>query len=117
MCITKNICANIISFLGNLILLLMACYLVLASLVYPDYLLDGIIFTLLNICFKTYIYIIPSLFILGPIEDIFVNKIFNKKYSLNYEIKNKYLRCAYNILFWIGFICSCLYLILYIQNI
>lgn len=117
MSITKNICANIISLLGNLIFIVAICYMLLSLLVYPDYLLDGITFNILVLCLKTYIFIIPSLFILEPIEDIFANKIFHKKNLLNYQIKNKYLRCTYNILFWFGFICSSLYLILYISNL
>lgn len=114
MSISKNICANIISLLGNLIFILTICYILLSLFVYPDYLLDGITFNILSVCLNTYIFIIPCLFILWVIEDIFANKIFHKKYFLNYQIKNKCFRHTYNILFWLGIICSILYLLFYV---
>ncbi len=117
MSITKNICASIISLLGNLIFIITICYMLLSSLVYPDYLLDGITFRILCACIDYYIYIIPCLFILGPIEDILANKVLHKENFLNFQIKNEYLKYTYNILFWFGFICSSLYLILYICNL
>ncbi len=111
--LTKYICANILSLLGNFGLLVMLSYMFLAELVYPEYLVEGYVFTLLVICITTYIYIIPSLLILLPIENILTRKFFNKEYFLDIQIKNKYLKYTYNILFWLGFICSFLYLLLY----
>lgn len=54
--ITNFICANILSLLGNIGLFVVLSYTYLAILVYPDYLVDGIIFKLLSICLNTYIY-------------------------------------------------------------
>ncbi len=112
--ITKYICANILSLLGNFGLLIMLSYLFLAGLVYPDYLVDGYIFALLVICSKTYIYIIPSFFILLPIENTLARKLINKESFFEIQIKNKYLRHTYNVIFWIGIICSIIYLIGYL---
>lgn len=112
--ITKYICANFLSLLGNLGLLLILSYIYLVVLVYPDYLIDGLVFSLLNIYIKIYLYMFPILIVLLPIEDILVRKLFNKDSFINIQIKNKYLRQIYNVIFWLGFICSFFYLFYYI---
>lgn len=114
--ITKYICANFLSLLGNLGLLLIVSYIYLAVLVYPDYLVDGFVFSLLKIYIKTYLYMFPILIVLLPIEDILVRKLFNKDSFINSQIKNKYLRQIYNVIFWLGFICSFFYLFYYIYT-
>ncbi len=55
--ITKYICANFLSLLGNLGLLLILSYIYLVVLVYPDYLIDGLVFSLLNIYKDLFIYV------------------------------------------------------------
>ena len=114
MSITKNICANIISLFGIFILILLICYMLLTLLVYPDYILDGFTFKLLVLCCNLYIFVIPSLIILGTIEYFFADKISFKKYFLNFQIKSKYLKYTYNILFWLGIVSSVLYLFVYV---
>jgi len=107
--ITNFICANILSLLGNIGLFVVLSYTYLAFLVYPDYPVDGIIFKLLSICLNTYIYIIPILLVLLPIEDILARKLISKEGFLNIQIKNKYLRYTYNIIFWLGIISAITY--------
>lgn len=111
---TNFICANFLSLLGNFGLLVILSYMYLAALVYPDYLFEGFVFKLLCICFNTYIYIIPILLALLPIEDILARKLFNKDSFISILIKNKYLRHTYNVIFWLGLICSVLYLYFYL---
>ena len=111
---TKYICANILSLFGNFGLLVLLSYMFLAILVYPDYLVDGYIFTLVVLYSKTSIYIIPSLLILIPIENILARKLVNKESFLNIQIKNKYLRLTYNVLFWLGITFSLSYLFVFI---
>lgn len=114
--ITNFICANILSLLGNIGLFVVLSYTYLAFLVYPDYPVDGIIFKLLSICLNTYIYIIPILLVLLPIEDILARKLISKEGFLNIQIKNKYLRYTYNIIFWLGIISAITYsvIVLYV---
>lgn len=112
--ITKYVCANILSLFGNFGLLVVLSYMFLAGLVYPDYLVDGYIFNLLVLCSKTYIYIIPSLLVLLPIENISARNLVNKESFFDIQIKNKYLRYTYNVIFWLGIACSIWYLFVFI---
>ena len=112
--ITKYISANILSVLGNIGFGVGLSYMYLASLVYPGYLVDGIVFKLLCVCLNTYIYIIPLLIVFLIIENILARKLFRKEGFLNIQIKNKYLKYTYNVIFWLGligsvfcFICIC----------
>lgn len=112
--ISKCICTNIIYLLGIFILLVTLCYAFLSFLVYPEYLLSGPTFFILVLCYKTYIYILPSLFILGIIEFKIANKIFHKNHFVNIQITNKYIRYTYNTLFWLGITSSIFYISIYI---
>lgn len=107
--IPKYICANILSLLGIVGAGSLLCYTLVSFLVYPDFLLEGFAFNLFGICINSYIYIIPTIIFLLIIEIQF-----NKKYTINMQIKNKYLRYTYNILFWLGITCSILYLLFYL---
>ena len=114
--ITNFICANILSLSGNIVFFVVLLYIFLAFLVYPDYLVDGIVFKLLGICIYTYIYIIPLLLVLLPIEELLVRKLLHKDGFFSIQIKNKYLKYTYNAIFWLGFSCSVLYLCMFLYN-
>ena len=105
-----------LSLSGNIVFFVVLLYIFLAFLVYPDYLVDGIVFKLLGICLNTYIYIIPLLLVLLPIEELLVRKLLHKDGFFSIQIKNKYLKYTYNAIFWLGFSCSVLYLCMFLYN-
>ena len=111
--IKKYICANILSLLGNVGLFIALC-LFYAFVIDANYnYIVGIIAYSASLCFSTYIYIIPTVFVLLLIE-ILVHKITHNKFTLNIPFKNENIRYTYNILFWLGIICSILYLLCYL---
>ena len=111
MSIKKYICANILSFLGNFGLIILLLLLCLYILVYPSYnFFSGVVAYIASWCFGTYIYIIPTVFILLLVE-MLIHKITHNKFALNISFKNDNIRYTYNILFWLGIVCSVLYLI------
>ena len=107
--LTKYVSANILSLFGIIGMFSLLYYTFLSYLVYPNYLLEGFAFDLFGICINTYIYLIPIIIFLLILEIQF-----NKKYTLNIQCNNKYLINTYNILFWLGIVCSVLYLLLYL---
>ena len=56
---------------------------------------------------------ILGLLIFVPIEMLF-HKIMHNKFILNIPFGNEGLRYTYNILFWLGIVCSILYLLFYL---
>ena len=109
--LTKYIFANILSLLFIFVLLLTGIYYI-SIYIYPPifylyyhFLNKYNVYIILNIC-------TICIFILLFIE-ILIAKIHNT-HIVNIEIKNKSLKSIYNILFWLGIICSILYLIMYI---
>ena len=113
MSITKNICANILSLLGNVGLFIALC-LFYAFVFGANYnYVVGLIAYSASLCFSSYIYIIPSIIILLLIE-LLIHKITHNKFLLNIPFKNKNIKQTYNILFWIGIVCSILYIIEYL---
>ena len=106
--LTKYVSANILSLVGNVGLLIFLLALwgrgqiaVMSSTYFEEncgiwaFMIAGIIFIL-------------------PI-DLLLNKIFHNELTISIQIKNKYLRYAYYVLFWLGIVCSILYLSLFIH--
>lgn len=111
--ITKYICANILSLLGNIGIFIALC-LFYAFVIGADYnCVVGFIAYSASLCFSTYIYIIPFVVLLLLIETL-LHKITHNKFILNTSFKNESIRYTYNILFWIGITCSILYLLFYL---
>ena len=111
--ITKYICANILSVLGNIGLFITLC-LFYAFVTDANYnYVVGLIAYSASLCFSSYIYIIPFFVILLLIETL-LHKITLNKFLLNIPFKNENIRYTYNILFWLGIVCSILYLLFYL---
>lgn len=108
--ITKYLSANLLSLSGNIGFLICFCALLLYMNLLPDFrITSGIIAYLMIYSFRTYIYIIPWLILLLPI-DILINTFLHNKYTINIPIKNEHL---YHVIFWFGIICSIIYLFAY----
>ena len=111
--IKKYICANILSLLGNLGLLIALCAFYIFAINANYNYIVGLIAYLASFCFGKYIYIIPIIVILLLIE-VLMHKITHNKFLLNIPFKNENIRYTYNILFWLGIVCSILYLLFYL---
>ncbi len=112
---TKYICMNILSILGNVGFSILLCMLFITLFMYTsDYnYLMGLIAFLGDICFRYYIVIIPLIILILPIE-MFIHKIAHNKFIIDIAFKNEKIRYTYNILFWLGIISSVLYLLFYL---
>ncbi len=117
--ITKYISANILSLLGNIMSFLILNLMFLMTnpdLSFPkqefvkSFYLN--IFTLSEMFWNFGLYIILGLIILFIIE-ILLNKTAPNLYTINIEVKNKYLQNTYNVIFWFGIICSIIYMLIY----
>lgn len=114
MSIKKYICANILSFLGNIGFCILLCMIFITIFFYYAYnFFTGLIAYLASLYFRTYIYIIPTIVILLLIE-VFIHKITHDKFLLNIQFKNDNIRYTYNILFWLGIVFLLLYLLFYL---
>lgn len=104
--ITKYICANVLSLFGIFLLLLFLLFLI------TDFYYDGTNgiygMSLVENSFYYSATIICLIFML--LIEILVNKFSNNKYLLKTNINDKNLQNLYNVIFWLGFICSILYI-------
>ncbi len=105
--ITKYICANSLAVLGNLALFSFLYSLLFDNFYDPIY---QLILQVFGFYYDTYLFIIIILLLLLPIE-ILLNKLFHNKFVLNLNIRNKNLRQIYSVMFWLGLICSILYVL------
>lgn len=112
--IKKYICANLLSFFGNIGFSILLCMIFITIFFYNAYnFFTGLIAYSASLCFGTYIYIIPSMIIMLLFE-LLIHKITHNKFLLNIPFKNENIRYTYNILFWLGIVCSILYLLFYL---
>lgn len=105
--LTKYICANILFLMGNAGLCIF-----LLSLI-GTYTIQGNVWMYIERNCGIWAFIILGFLLILPIE-IFANKITHNKFLLNIPFKNENIRYTYNILFWLGIVCSILYLLFYL---
>ena len=108
--LTKYICANILSLVG-LYLLILFILLVITDINFngTNELYGISLFVHYDIYITSIFFLIAFLMI-----DILINKLFQDKYTINIQLKNKNLLRIYNILFYLGVVCSFAYLALYL---
>lgn len=106
--IQKYICTNILSLLGNIILLYFLLF--IFDLNWFDFILKHID---LYFLFDVFANLIVLIFILLGVE-ILIVKICHRKFIIKIQIKNKIVEQIYNNLFWIGLVCSIFYFLFYI---
>jgi hypothetical protein len=104
--ITKYISANVLSIFGMFLLLLFLLFLVTSFYYDGTNALYGL--SLIENSFFYSVTIICLFFVL--LIEIVINKCSNNKYLLTIKIKNKDLHDLYNMIFWLGFISSFLYI-------
>ena len=118
--LTKYLSTNILSFFCNIISFAIIClfYLMMhqelsfsKSILLKSFF--SFIFYLGELCINFYLFIFSS-FCLALIIELFFHKLTKNKFILNISLKNKSIIYTYYILFWLGIICSILYLIGYI---
>ena len=96
--IQKYICTNILSLLGNIILLYFLLF--IFDLNWFDFILKHVDLYFLFDVFANLI--------------ILIVKVCHRKFIIKIQIKNKIVEQIYNNLFWIGLICSIFYFLFYI---
>lgn len=104
--ITKYICANLLSLFGIFLLLLFLLYLI------TDFYFDGTndIYGVSLIENSLYYSATVICLIFLLLIEILVNKLSKNKYLLKTNINDKNLQNLYNVMFWLGFISSILYI-------
>ena len=105
--LSKYICANMLFLIGNAGLCIF-----LLSLI-GTYNIQGNAWMYIERNCDIWAFTILGFLLISPIE-ILLHKITHNKFILNIPFKNENIRYTYSILFWVGIICSVLYLLLYV---
>ncbi len=108
--LTKYISLNILFLLGILILILSIPFVITSLNFNGTNNIYGVSLFKHRFIYLTFI---TFLIIIIPIEMLF-HKLTKNKFLLNIPLKNKSIVYTYYILFWLGIICSILYLIGYL---
>jgi len=105
--LNKYICANILSFIGNIGLFIF----LLSS--FGNYRIQGKAWMYIEENCSLWAFLIAGIILFLLIE-VSIYKISHNKYSISLPTKNEYIKRIYNILFWLGVVCSIIFLLIYI---